>query len=127
MRTVGRLISIWRAERRAAECRANAQRLQEIERLGVGIGAIGAGLAVATETLSMAAPAWREAHAGELRAKFEDYLSGPSAERFTGLVVGAYVLLISASLERLLTPEACPEKTAHASLPSSDAAGRTDA
>jgi hypothetical protein len=89
-RTIARRMSEWRAAQHQNEY---------LHQLGIGIGSVHADIAAVTATMQTAAPEWRQHHVTELRTQFDQFLQEPTSARFTTVVVQAYALLISSTLQ----------------------------
>jgi hypothetical protein len=85
-----------------AAWRASQKRKSELREIGIGIGSVHTGLGAAAEVIRNSAPAWRRKQEPVLRELFAEFLRQPTAELFTGVVVGAHALLASISLEHFL-------------------------
>jgi hypothetical protein len=84
--------------RYAAARRADQRRLRELWAIGAGVGSVHANFGAIADVIRTSAPGWRETQAAVLRDLFTEFLRRPTAEGFTGVVVGAHALLVSASL-----------------------------
>jgi hypothetical protein len=99
-RTVARRLSECRAEReRAREMdAAERRRVLELEAIGRGLGSVQLGITGAAEILQASLPDWREKQSATLRDLFAQFQKAPSADLFSGLVVGLYAILLGRTL-----------------------------
>ncbi len=94
----GAAISERSVSRWILQCRAEHKHLRDLETIGRGLGSAQLGNAGAVEILRASLPEWREKQSAILRDLFAQFQKAPSADLFSGLVVGLYAILLGRTL-----------------------------